>query len=141
MQIIADRRLSLITFDHRIGRGKLHPLRGIVHAAILDPGIEVDLGRRPNPPLLEFRNGVDDLGAEEFDGAQVIADFRPDKGWIQARTGIFVDQQLPIRAQCRTEEARRGIGQHFIFPGSNVEPENVRNAGIVTGAVKRFAVR
>ena len=53
-------------------RIEAHPLERVVGAALGDQLVERDLGRRADAPLLELGPGVDDFGAEEADGREVL---------------------------------------------------------------------
>ena len=97
-----------------------------------DQLVERDLGGRADAPLLELGPGVDDLGAEEADGREVLAHLRLDDRRIEAFAGVIIDEQRAVGAELRAEEAGRGVGQHVIFAARDVEPEDVRDAGIIS---------
>ena len=93
------------------------------------------------PHSLSSGRAVHHLGAEEADGRQVLAHLRLDDGRIEALAGIIIDEQRAVGTKLRPEEAGRGVGQHLIFPARDVEPEDVRDAGVIGIAEKRLAVR
>ena len=117
-----------------------HPLGGLVEAALRDQRIERDLGRRTDAPFLELGIFLDQVGAEEAHRGEVLAHLRLDDRRIEAEPGIIIDQERAVGAKLGAEEAGRGVGQDLIFAACDVEPEDVRDPGVIAVAEQRLAV-
>ena len=91
--------------------------------------------------MLKLGPGLDHLGAEQANRREVFAHLRLDERRVEPLAGIIIDQERAVGAQLRAEEAGRCVGQNLIFPGCDIEPEDVRDAGIISIAEQRLAVR
>ncbi len=83
---------------------------------------------------------LDELGAEEFDGAKIVAFLGHDPRRGEASAGIFVDQKAAVGLRHGAEEAGRGVAHHVIFLGRDVEGEDIRHAGVIGRADQPLAV-
>ncbi len=133
--------MALVSGDDRVGRAQPHFVHRQIFAAFGDHGVDGNFRRRTNRPALHNRMRIDDLCAQQFDGAQIVQRFRIDLHRRKSLASIFIDDQRTVLQRNWPEEPCHRIAHGIDFPGRDLEAIDVGNAGVIGGRIKIPPVR